>query len=404
MFPPPAPSPAWPLAFASACLLVATVERAAARQPPAPPFGEFAPLDEVPPEPPDEMPGKPTGAVLPAGFEFEDADATDAAPTDPVRMTGFLSTIDEVDLAAERPGVLRTLSVREGTRVVRDQVVGELADEVVRAKLATARLQAADDISERYALRAAEVSKADWQRMVAANERVAGVVVAADVERARLSYEQAKAQIEKSRQERELAASQVKELEADLQSYLIAAPFDGVVQRVHRRAGSAVQQGAPVVRLINTDTLRVEAFVPFAATLRLDVGDRAEGQAIVPGSSEETLSALNFEGRVTFIDQAEAQRTNNPTVRVFVEVDNADGRFRAGMQANVTAFPDTAPGDDELNDAAAPTAALPSVPGRVEQAGGSSPAEPAPGGATGDATGAATEEEPPVVDLDLESR
>ena len=345
-----------------AALLVAGVASlgtvVAFAQPPEPLFPDES-FEGPVAEPAGEPVGAPGEGVEPAGYEDAEEDPVLApdAPGEAVRMTGFLSTIDEVDLAAERPGVLRTLTVREGTRVEQDEIVGRLADEVVRAKLATAELQASDDVSERYAMRAAAVAKADLDRMTAANDRVRGVVVAADVERARLSWEQAKAQIEKARLDRNLAASQVVELQAELQTYLIAAPFPGVVQKVHRRPGSAVQQGTPVVRLINTDRLRVEAFVDFEDTLSLKVGDRAEGRALIPGRAGLNQESLRFDGRVTFIDQAEAMTTQNPTVRVFLELDNSEGRFRAGLRANVIAYPNTAATAPE--ESIGPQAAIP---------------------------------------------
>ena len=272
------------------------------------------------------------------------------APADPppvrtngVAIEGYLTTIDEVNLAAERPGILHVLNVEEGSRVEADEVVAELADDLIRAKLATARRQAEDTISEEYAVRAAAVSRADWERMVRANRQVDRVIPASEVERAKLSYEQARAQIRKSRFDRELAGLQVDELEAELGTYVVSAPFAGVVQKVLARPGEAVQQSEPIVRLINTDRLRVEAFVPVSEVLRLRVGDEAEGVVVLPGADGAPPESLRFAGRVSFIDPSEAQQTGDPKVRVYVEVDNSDGRFRGGLRANVTAFPGTAP-------------------------------------------------------------
>ena len=286
----------------------------------------------------------PAAAPAQVAASFQDAPPVPGGGRAGVAVTGFLETIDEVDLAAERPGVLGTLTVTEGTRVDADQIVAELKDEQIRARLATARLQADDDISERYARRAADVAEADWRSMERANRRLPGAVVKPDVERARLSYEQAKAQIEKAKLDRELAGLQVAELEAELRTYAIAAPFAGVVQRVLKRPGEAVQQSEPVVRLVSTDRLRVNAFVPLADALKLSVGDEAEGRAVLPdlAASDPAPEPVRFAGRVSFIDPS-SQRTGDQRVRVYIEVDNRDGRLRGGLNAVVTAYPGTAP-------------------------------------------------------------
>ena len=264
-------------------------------------------------------------------------------PTAAVRVDGaFFETIDEVRLAAERPGVLKEVAVREGDRVARDAVVARLWDDVPRAQLATAELQAADTISEEYARKAAAVSEAELESSRAANRRVANVIPAAEINRARLSLEQARAQVQKARQDRLVAESQAKELRVTLRTYLTVAPFPGVVQRVLKRAGEAVGQGDPILQLVNTDRLRVVANVPFRDAVRLRSGDRVEGRTV--GSDGVPLPGVPpFVGRITFVDTASVDRTGSSNTRVYVEVDNADGRYLAGMRADAALYPGTAP-------------------------------------------------------------
>ena len=263
----------------------------------------------------------------------------------PVVVDGFFETVDAVDLAAERPGMLRRVPFREGDRVEVDQVVAELWDEVPRAQLATQELQATDRVSELYAVEAARVAQAELEGLLAANERKDRVVVETEINRARLSLKQAKAQILKARQERELAGSRAEELRAELQSYVVAAPFPGVVQRVMHLPGESVRQGDPVVHLVNTDRLRVVANVPLEQVLALRVGDLAAAQPQTGGGNAAPvpLPLPPAAGRVTFIDPTETQRDSRSLVRVFVEVPNLGGVYRAGLSAALTIRPGTAP-------------------------------------------------------------
>ena len=219
----------------------------------------------------------PLAAVAAAVLAAAGPAAGQGPPPVVVPLASF-ETVDDVDLAAERPGMLRSVPYREGDRVEVDQVVAELWDEVPRAQLATLELQAEDRVSELYAVEAARVAQAELRSLTDANEKKEAVVPAADIERARLSVKQAKAQILKARQERELAKLRAAELRAELQSYVVAAPFSGVVQRVQHFPGESVRQGDPILHLVNTDRLRVVADVPLDQVISLRVGDLATVQ------------------------------------------------------------------------------------------------------------------------------
>ena len=288
---------------------------------------------------PPAAPLRRVAAVVAAGVLVPAA----AAQTPPPVTVGQASveTIEEVDLAAERPGVLRAVPFREGDRVETDAVVAELWDEVPRAQIRTLDVQAEDTISEEYALKAAQVARAELRSILNANNDKAGVVPAADVERAKLSFEQARAQIEKARLDREIAGLRAEELRAELQSYSVAAPFEGVVQRVLKLPGAAVRQGEPILRLVNPDRLRVVAQVPLEQVVTIRVGDLATG-VVMFGSPSVPAPVPPLAGKVTFIDPISAEGEKG-RVRVFVEVPNPTGLLRAGMQAAVTIQPGTAP-------------------------------------------------------------
>ena len=291
---------------------------------------------------PARPPAVPLAALLLAAAVGVPATAQDVPPV--VVGNAFFETVDAVDLAAERPGMLRSVPFREGDRVEVDEVVAELWDEVPRAQLATLELQAEDTISEEYALKAAQVAQAELRSLTNANARKSGVVPAADLDRARLSLAQAKAQILKARQERELAKLRAAELRAELQSFVIAAPFSGVVQRVQHLPGESVRQGDPILHLVNTDRLRVVANVPMEQVLLIRVGDLATAQPVSadPQTGPVPLPLPPAAGRVTFVDPTEILRDGQSRVRVFVEIPNPAGVYRAGLSALVTVRPGTA--------------------------------------------------------------
>src|SRR5262245_56279581 len=58
--------------------------------------------------------------------------------------------LDEVVLSCERPGILGTVSVREGDTVQQGTLLAGLKDDVARAALAVAEAEADSDVEIRY--------------------------------------------------------------------------------------------------------------------------------------------------------------------------------------------------------------------------------------------------------------
>ena len=102
---------------------------------------------------------------------------------DPVFGPCQVKAKDEVQIPAQKDGVLMELPVIEGSRVEAKEKLAVIDDRESRAalKAAEAGLRAAeervkDDIEERYAVAATEVAKIDLKKSQEANMRTAGSV------------------------------------------------------------------------------------------------------------------------------------------------------------------------------------------------------------------------------------
>jgi membrane fusion protein (multidrug efflux system) len=246
--------------------------------------------------------------------------------------------IDEVILSCERAGILGAVSVREGDQVTEGQLLATLKDDVARAALAVAEIEASSDIDIRFAQNASEVAAVEYEKVQEANRRVPGTVPGVEVRRARLAADKTVLEIEKARHTHEVQVAKRDEAAAQLATYRIEAPFEGFVTRVHLSRGAAVRQGDPVIELVSTRKVRVEGYISVnkltfvrpgsKVSVRLDVlDDGADG------------AKISFPGKIVFVDVKSTPVEHK--VRVWAEVENLENKLRAGLTPSMTILPPT---------------------------------------------------------------
>ncbi|MDQ3331954.1 MAG: efflux RND transporter periplasmic adaptor subunit, partial [Planctomycetota bacterium] len=148
-----------------------------------------------------------------------------------------------------------------------------LKDAVAKATLAVAAKTAESDVDIRYAQKAAAVAAEKLNKSLQANRQNPGNVTEIEISQLRLDAERAKLQIEKAELDKKIAELQSDEKAAELETFQIITPLDGIVTEVLKHAGEAVQQGDPILRVVRTDIVRVEGFVSIADAFRVQPGD-----------------------------------------------------------------------------------------------------------------------------------
>lgn len=258
---------------------------------------------------------------------------------------GMITLSDEATLASDRPGILAFVEPKEGAKVKAKQKLAGLKDEVAVAALRVAEETAKNDIEIRYAEKAAEVAEAEHKKALQANIRVPTTLPEVEVERLRLSAERAQLQIEKAELDMIVAKAQRDEKAAELATYEILCPLDGVVTRVLKHQGEAVQQGDPILRVVRTDVVRVEGYVHAVDALRMKLGDPVsvkfgdEGGigALDVARLPERVRDRTFEGKIGFIDVTASPTTYQ--VRVWAEVANEGNLLLAGLPVQMEVMP-----------------------------------------------------------------
>lgn len=105
---------------------------------------------------------------------------------------------------------------------------------------------------------------------------------------------------------------------ARVDRYRLTAPFDGVVDVVTVDVGQSIQQGDPVIRVVNVDVLWVDVPVPTQESLKLDPSGGQRVWVMIPVLDEARV----YEGKV--IEVAPTADAGGGARRVRVEVQNID--------------------------------------------------------------------------------
>jgi membrane fusion protein (multidrug efflux system) len=197
-------------------------------------------------------------------------------------------------LAAPQGGYVESVLVRQGDRVKKGQALVRVDTSLYAAR----RDQAKADFDQ---------ATNDAQRTRTLGEAVA------------------RAQREAAETRLKVAEAGLKLAEAQVSRSVVSAPFDGTVAQMQLEVGEVKAPGAPLVRLVQVDPVKVT----------LSVADRDVG-ALRPGLPVRiTTDALRsvLEGKVTFVSPASDVRTR--AFRVEVEAPNPEGRLLPGMIARV---------------------------------------------------------------------
>jgi multidrug efflux pump subunit AcrA (membrane-fusion protein) len=244
--------------------------------------------------------------------------------------------LEEVVLSCERPGILGSVLVKEGDVAGEGQLLATIKDDVAKAALAVAEAEAESDVEVRFAQAASGVAQLEHERMVEANRRVPQTVPEIEVRKAELAARKTALEVEKAEQTLKIHQLKRDEAAVQLATYRVEAPFFGFVRRVHLLKGAAVKQGDPIIELVSTKKVKVEADVKVPDLALVRVGSKVSVQLDASDVGAEA-ARQSFPGKIMFVD-VKATSVDHK-VRVWAEVENVENMLRAGLTATMTIFP-----------------------------------------------------------------
>lgn len=262
---------------------------------------------------------------------------------------------EEIRVSSELSGRLKSVSVEEGDRVRKGQVLAQIENDDYVARVAAAEAALAEREAElertingarsqerrasQASLKAAEAILENSRREAERRRTLADhqMVSRDEAERYERAYQVARAEYERAQQEFSLvdadpreedrrkaeaavasAHAQLAEARAYLEKTYIRSPLDGVILRKYRHAGESVstQFDSPIVTLADDSALRVRLDVDETDVAKLRVGQSAYVTAEAYGSQKFTGQVI----RVGRILGKKNVRTDEPTEHVDTKI------------------------------------------------------------------------------------
>ncbi len=255
---------------------------------------------------------------------------------------GILKTLESTTIAAQASGIITTISVKEGHTVKSGQELGRIRDDAVRlqidrakAAMEVAKRKKDDDIDERLANKSHAVAMNEYQRAVAANQRVRDTYPLNEIDRLKLVADRSQLEIERAKHLRSMSALEAAITETEYRQALeqqerhkLVSLVPGIVVSIEKHVGEWVEPGTALLKVERIDRLRVEGFVSAAESMRNLMGQKATV------SLSSTQGTTEVKGKVVFVSPSVDPIL--ATARVFIEVENDQNKLRPGLGVRAT--------------------------------------------------------------------
>ena len=215
-----------------------------------------------------------------------------------IHITSSVEAYQDVTVSAEESGVITKYFVDKGAVLRRGQAIAKLKDDVLVTRLAEA--QAAADLAREQFKR----QKVLWQRDNIGSE---------------LAYLQAKSRYDATN-------ARVNLLKIRLSNTTLKAPISGIFEEKYLDIGEMATPGQPIIRLINTDRVRIIGGVPERYALFVHPGDSA-------WITFDFLPGQQYAGLINFVGNA--VNAGSRTFPIEIVLDNPHRSIKPQMVAGV---------------------------------------------------------------------
>ena len=190
------------------------------------------------------------------------------------------------------PGQVSVLKVKQGDHIKKGEVLGELEDSEGEALVKLYQIRTKSDLELKAAQAKHRLAIVEEKRLTYLVEQKAAS--AFELERAKASAEVAALEVDMASRQRLETEEQLKQAASRHDRYLLKAPIDGYVDQLGISVGENVEANKPVIRLVATETLWIDAAVPTGMTLKLKVGDNAWVRSKLEGYSKPIVGKIVF--------------------------------------------------------------------------------------------------------------
>jgi membrane fusion protein, multidrug efflux system len=245
--------------------------------------------------------------------------------SDAYQASGPLVVENQVDVAAQREGVVAKILVDVGTYVHKGQLLAQMDDRQLAAQRDSAVAKAA----------AVEQDAQNWETEIklvesdlARDEQLYKyqLITLQQLEHSRYKLIGAKQQREREVQSTNEARATAKALQLELEKTRIVAPFDGVVARRYVRQGQKVALSDRLFWVTAISPLTVRFTLPQEFVAKVKVGDE-----VTVGAPFD--SAAHHPAKITHVSPV--VDPSSGTIEVQALVSGPPGELRPGMTVNI---------------------------------------------------------------------
>lgn len=249
-----------------------------------------------------------------------------AGPNDQVFLaSGPLVVENQVNVGAQREGVIAAIFVEPGTKAKKGQLLAQLDDRQVSANLQAAAARTRSTAADLHNWEAeTKVLDADLRRAEKMWE--ANLIPKEQIEHARYKSESDHWDVDRVRELLIDAQASERSLQLELEKTRVVSPFDGVVARRYVRAGQKVNLGDRLFWVTAESPLRIRFTLPEAFLGHIARGQRFE------------LTSPDLEGQLWGASVIEISPVVDPssgTIEVLCQIVGPTGGLRPGMSASV---------------------------------------------------------------------
>jgi RND family efflux transporter MFP subunit len=248
-------------------------------------------------------------------------------PSDPdtYLASGPLVVENQVDVAAQREGVVANILVDTGKSVRKGQLLAMLDDRQLRAdhEAAEAKLRALDADVKNWEAEV-KVLQADLDR--AEKMWAAQLITREQLDHDRFKVVADQYELERERQNSQNQQAVLRSLNLEREKTQIKAPFDGVVARRYVRAGQKVALGDRLFWVTAVAPLRVKFTLPERFVGKVRIGERV---SISTAESQAPMHSAKV------IQVSPVVDPSSDTIEVLAELEGRPADLRPGMTAQV---------------------------------------------------------------------
>jgi membrane fusion protein (multidrug efflux system) len=239
--------------------------------------------------------------------------------------SGPIVVEQQVDLAAQRDGVIAQVVVEAGTLVKKGQLLATLDDRQLTAdRDADAAKARSIEADVKNWESEAKVAKADLDRSDAMWK--ANIISKEQEDHAKYKYDASEFEVEREKENWNYAKNSLASLDIELEKTKITAPFDGVVARRYVRVGQSVSRSDRLFWISAVGPLRVKFTLPESYLRRLKKG--TELAVVSPGAAEES-----YQAKVLLVSPI--VDPSSDTIDVTAEVKGPATGLHPGMTVNI---------------------------------------------------------------------